>query len=433
LDNLLQTEELPQSFILYQEQIMKVLAFAGIPMDDCYTVIKSISKKRFEVIQSYKETFINGFSQALQEQEHKTRDEGIELANTIWGIIEDASAYGFNSSHSLSVSFDSLLGAYFKALYPLEFYEVFLNLQMERADKAKALLAKKEAKKGFNIDVLPMRFGQDNRKFTAYPERNALSNCLKSIKGFGDIVGEELYKIANNEYETFIDLLEDKKEKKIKVNGTQMETLIRLNYFEQFGHNQALLNIFILYEAYADRKTLKKNNIPSDIDMGILEKHIIKETEKQYSIDFLGYVKEMAKLELMTNDKDIPIGQQLNWETELLEVPIFTSKTLPETWEYVLVFKDYNDAEGNPSNRPYILTYNIRTGNITKSQVNKSKLFLSKPFKQFSIIDIKEFKDVAKRKQDGDKWIITNDYKTIVANYDVVLYEDLSMKKNEEE
>ena len=433
LDNLLQTEELPQSFILYQEQIMKVLAFAGIPMDDCYTVIKSISKKRFEVIQSYKETFINGFSQALQDQENKTREQGVELANIIWGIIEDASAYGFNSSHSLSVSFDSLLGAYFKALYPLEFYEVFLNLQMERADKAKALLAKKEAKKGFNIEILPMRFGQDNRKFTAYPEQNALSNCLKSIKGFGDIVGEELYKIADKKYESFVDFLIDKKESKLKINGTQMEILIRLNYFQEFGHNQALLNIFNLYEKYADKKILKKGKIDPDIDMGIIEKYIIKETEKQYTIDFLSYVKEIAKLEIMSNDKDIPIGQQLNWETELLEVPVFTSNTLPSTWEYVLVFKDYNDAEGNPNGRPYILTYNIATGNITKSQINKKKLFNSKPFKQYSIIDIPCFDTVFKRKQEGEKWVVTNESKTIVKNYDVILYEDTSVKNNEEE
>ena len=433
LDTLLQTEELPQSFILYQEQIMKVLAFAGIPMDDCYTVIKSISKKRTEVIQSYKETFINGFSKALQEQENKTNEQGLELANIIWGIIEDASAYGFNSSHSLSVSFDSLLGAYFKALYPLEFYEVFLNLQMERADKAKALLAKKEAKKGFNIEILPMRFGQDNRKFTAYPEKNALSNCLKSIKGFGDIVGEELYKIADKKYDTFIDLLIDKEKQKLKINGTQMEILIRLNYFKEFGHNKALLNVFNLFEKYNDKKILRKNNINPDIDMGIMEKYIIKDTKSQYSVDFLGYVKEMANIELMTNNKDIPIGQQLNWETELLEVPIFISDVLPETWEYVLVFKDYTDSEGNPNNRPYILTYNIATGNITKSQVNKSKLFKSKPFKEHSIIDVECFDDVLKKKQVGDKWVTTNDAKTIVKNYDVILYEDISEKNNTKE
>ena len=38
-------------------------------------------------------------------------------------------------------------------------------------------------------------------------EKNALSNCLKSIKGFGDIVGEELYKIAHNTYDNFLDIL----------------------------------------------------------------------------------------------------------------------------------------------------------------------------------------------------------------------------------
>ena len=167
--------------------------------------------------------------------------------------------------------------------------------------------------------------------------------------------------------------------------------------------------------------------------MGVIEKHIIKETEKTYTVDFIGYVKEMASIELQINNKDIPIGQQLNWETELLEVPVFTSDVLPNTWEYVLVFKDYTDSEGNLNNRPYLLTYNIATGNITKSQVNKSKLFTSKPFKQHSIINVEEFTDVFKRKQVGDKWVVTNDFKTVIKDYDVILYEDNSNIKTEEE
>ena len=78
---------------------------------------------------------------------------------------------------------------------------------MERADKAKALLATKEMKEAFNIKLLPMRFGQDNRKYTAYKEDNALSNCLKSIKGFGDIVGSELFRLSRHKYNNFLDLL----------------------------------------------------------------------------------------------------------------------------------------------------------------------------------------------------------------------------------
>jgi DNA polymerase III alpha subunit len=153
LDNLLQTEELPESFILYQEQIMKILAFAGIPMGDCYTVIKSISKKRFEKIMHYKEQFLTGMAQKLIEAENISESRSEDIAKTIWGIIEDASAYGFNSSHSLSVSFDSLLAAYFKALYPLEFYEVYLNLQMEKSKKDKAFLAQQEMKSNTHVII----------------------------------------------------------------------------------------------------------------------------------------------------------------------------------------------------------------------------------------------------------------------------------------
>ena len=42
-DKILQTEELPQSFILYQEQTMNTLNYAGFPIDECYGIIKVVS------------------------------------------------------------------------------------------------------------------------------------------------------------------------------------------------------------------------------------------------------------------------------------------------------------------------------------------------------------------------------------------------------
>ena len=47
-DKILQTEELPQSFILYQEQTMNTLNYAGFPIDECYGIIKAIAKKHPE-------------------------------------------------------------------------------------------------------------------------------------------------------------------------------------------------------------------------------------------------------------------------------------------------------------------------------------------------------------------------------------------------
>ena len=491
LDKLLQTEELPESFILYQEQIMKILAFAGIPMGDCYTVIKSISKKRFAKIMHYKEQFLTGMAQKLIEEENVSKERAEEVATTIWGIIEDASAYGFNSSHSLSVSFDSLLAAYFKALYPLEFYEVYLNLQMERADKAKALLATKEMKEAFNIKLLPMRFGQDNRQYTAYKEQNALSNCLKSIKGFGNIVGVELFRLARHKYNNFLDLLVaredyvklypievwddytsnhivddnidkairmcldiyikqkdneefliDKKRLnlenvfslsdienlystfelskplwKIKVNDTQIETLIMLNYFAEFGNNNKLLEEFKLFCNYYGRTQINKDKLDElHLNKDVFLKYVGKETKSLYkNINFVSYIKEISEF---IPDKYVALPKQLKFERELLEIPIYQNEELPKTWYYVLGFKTYGDR----INTPYLILYNLNDASIVNCQINNSKRFREEPFGIYSIIDVRKMEDVPKRKKIGEKqYVITNEMKTVIKEYEVMI------------
>lgn len=95
-DDLIQTEEMPNSFLLYQEHIMAALAYAGIPMSEGYTVIKAISKKRVEKIMSYKDKFIDGFSAKLVE-DGVLKTEAKPLSEKLWQIIEDSSSYSFNA------------------------------------------------------------------------------------------------------------------------------------------------------------------------------------------------------------------------------------------------------------------------------------------------------------------------------------------------
>lgn len=96
LDNLLQTPEMPNSFILYQELSMAVLNYAGIPMSECYEIIKNIAKKRVEKVLKYKEVFLTGFSKALIEQERRTQEDAHATAEQVWQVIEDSSRYAFN-------------------------------------------------------------------------------------------------------------------------------------------------------------------------------------------------------------------------------------------------------------------------------------------------------------------------------------------------
>lgn len=241
-DNIIQTPEMTSSFILYQEMIMAALNYAGIPMGDCYTVIKCISKKRKEKIMKYKEIFVPNFTNEIINTENKTREDAEELANQVWTIIENSARYGFNASHAYCVALDSLYGAYLKAYYPLHFYKTYLNLMNDKGDKDKISSAINEMKKGFSIDVLPLRFRQDNREFEIVDNKNALTCTLKSIKGIGDGLAEQLYELKDMDFETFTDFLIY-----LIDNGIISKTirsLVSVNYFEEFGKTKKLLDIY---------------------------------------------------------------------------------------------------------------------------------------------------------------------------------------------
>lgn len=94
LDKLLQTEELPRSFAIYQEQIMGILNYAGFPLDECYGIIKAIAKKHPEKVRPLKSRFIDGFKIKLIEDEKLDESTAQEMSEKVWQIISDNCGYG---------------------------------------------------------------------------------------------------------------------------------------------------------------------------------------------------------------------------------------------------------------------------------------------------------------------------------------------------
>lgn len=107
-DKLIQTREMTSSFLLYQEQTMKTLQFAGFSAPESYSAIKAIAKKHPEKVLPLKARFLEGFAAKAD----------MPSAEKVWQIIEDATSYGFNSSHAVCVALDSLYGAWLKAHHP---------------------------------------------------------------------------------------------------------------------------------------------------------------------------------------------------------------------------------------------------------------------------------------------------------------------------
>lgn len=272
-DDLLRTEELPQSFCLYQEQQMAVLNYAGFPMSECYAAIKNIAKKRKEKVLAYHERFINAFSKRLVEQENINKTDAAEKAKNVWKIIEDAAQYAFNSSHSYSVSLDSLYGAWLKQHHPLAFYETFMRIMDEKGDKDKLAAAKDEAESYFNIKFPPFKFGQDNRKVTADEENNAISNALTSIKGFNKAAAVALYEIGKEPPKYLSDVLMALRPKSIMKSTT--EPLAQISYFSSYGNDREVLNIIALCEefGYGAKASMPRERVDNSFLADIVPKY----------------------------------------------------------------------------------------------------------------------------------------------------------------
>lgn len=107
LDALLQTKEIPDSFLMFDEQILTVLQQGGIPASEAYVCIKAIKKKKHDKVMKYKEAFASGFSQFLIEKEKLSEAEALRVVDQIWTIINDAASYMFCAAHAYSVACDS--------------------------------------------------------------------------------------------------------------------------------------------------------------------------------------------------------------------------------------------------------------------------------------------------------------------------------------
>lgn len=235
-DSIIQTPQMHNSFLLYQENIMSALSFVGFELTECYATLKHISKKQPEEIEKIRPRFISGFIEKVGG------DKAKENAELVWQIISDASSYSFNASHSTAVAFDALYIAWAKAHYPLETHKAMLEIYSKKGDKARLAQIKSEMYSGFGIKIEPCHYGRNNTRYNINRETNAISDCLVSIPYINKTVAREL---ANNppQFDTWIDLLIWLTEN-TSLNSRQMKVLIRLGYFSDYGNTENLMTVY---------------------------------------------------------------------------------------------------------------------------------------------------------------------------------------------
>ena len=97
LDKLIQTKEIPNSYILFQENLMTILNYASFAMSETYQAVKDIAKKKADKVKALKDKFEEGCTEQIVKDEGISTEEALEISTKIWKIINDSSSYIFNA------------------------------------------------------------------------------------------------------------------------------------------------------------------------------------------------------------------------------------------------------------------------------------------------------------------------------------------------
>jgi len=362
-DNIIQTKEFPQSFILYQEQTMNTLNYAGFPIDECYGIIKAIAKKHPEKVRPLKSRFIDGFKERIIAEDHVSEEEAVDMSDKVWQIISDSCGYGFNSAHAYCMALDSLYCAYLKAYYPYEFYEVMMQMYSSKGKKDKVAVLKQEMFRAFNIKEGDYRYGLDNRDFRADKDNGVIYPSLLSIKSLSQKCADDLYALSQKKkkIDKFYELLKELKKVKSLDRG-KINVLIKIGYFEDFGSVPKIEEFMTYYDALYERVEFSKTNTDEKYLKYIIPNS--SATEKQYNK--FDYDKALTQIWNELTDSELPLNTKLKYELEYLGYVKSVVDYL--TPEYAFV-QEYECKFKNPK----LTLYRLCNGDIDIVKVKRDK------------------------------------------------------------
>lgn len=296
-------------YLVYQEQIIGFLhEFCGYTMGQADVVRRHFSKKTGTendiplIKKGFVETMTTKYGLSEEEAEH--------IITNFLVVIKDASDYLFSRNHAIPYSMLGYACAWLRHYYPLETMTEALNIYSDtNTDASKQKLENiKEYIKSKNIKINPIKFGKSRSKFFFDKNTNSIYQGVASIKNLNNSVSEELYTLSQSRvYDNFIDLLIDITEK-TSCNSRQLDILIKLDYFSDFGEvNELLWKTDIFNRLYDKKKGFKKNIKQSKLGLDY-------QLTKQYCTEFKpAEVKEVNVDAIATAITD-SVRQQKYWE-----------------------------------------------------------------------------------------------------------------------
>lgn len=222
--------------VCMQETIMQFLVrFCGYSDAESDNVRRAIAKKKGtkDLLPEIERRFVEYTPQHYEADKEQCQ----KIIKPFISAIEAASNYSFSWNHSDAYSCIGYVSGYLRYYYPLEFFTAALNMFDDDKEKTN-LLVDCAAKR--SIKISPIKFRHSLDKYTINRENNTIYKGMGAIKYLNKRVGREFYKLRNTKFDSFIDLLVMNQKKKI-ADSRQMDILIKLDFFSEFGTPNQLL------------------------------------------------------------------------------------------------------------------------------------------------------------------------------------------------
>lgn len=271
--------------MVYQEQVMQIFReLAGYSYGRADIVRRAMSKKKLDVMERERETFING-----------CEENGIDgkSANVIFDQMSDFAKYAFNKSHAACYALVAYRTAYLKCYYPAEFMASLMTSVLDQTNKIATYTA--ECKR-LGLRLGPPDINTSMKGFTA--NGNVINYGLLGIKNVGsDFIDDVVRERKNGRFTDLLDFCRRMQE--FHFNRRAVESLIRCGAMDCFDCNrrqmlQALPALVTNLENY--RQNTKYGQV-GFFDLGQGE---------GMSFDFdLPDVEEFPKSELLKMEKEM--------------------------------------------------------------------------------------------------------------------------------
>ena len=388
-------------YLIYQEDTIKFLKdICGLTGSEADNIRRAIGRKQKERLDAAMPSILEGYCKMSPQPREVAEKEAKEFLQ----IIEDSASYQFGYNHSVAYCMVGYLCAYLRYYHTPYFITSYLNNAQNEDD----IVGGFEMAKLYGYQILPPRFRHSTDKYMYDEENHNIYKGVASIKFLNSGAAEYLYSLRGNTYNSFIDLLAQIEEDR-QINSRQMEILIQLQYFDEFGKNKKLLELYRYFKSLYGRKTIAKDKLG---DMNLIPDDIIecfeKETEKQYTN--IDYLKILVNVEHRIPNENIPLTEQILFEADTVG---YISAVYDVDKNYCLV------TDVNTKYSPRVTLYSLGTGKEVGCKINKA-MFNQTPFKRGQLIKCGRFYEKFKQRKTENGWEQTDEKEWWLESYELI-------------